>query len=279
MLEIANQTEMSLEISWWIFSRSRSLRFDVRSPSPPPPSVRIFNGWKEVGSYEITALVDVFFATEDFVSFLRRRKRGWKPNDSGWGCWFVVVVLMDVFAINFWEVLWNVPSRLMDPLDSSKLGQRFPAEITQQYRFSAWESWYSSIPWFFWTKNRCWRHVKLQWPVSCYAMAARSDPGESTSRGKLETCKDSAKNNGIFSWKDAENAKYINASRIFWFKFKNIQQIVSLGTDVLLWFNVICRSSSPDKWRWQCMAVNGASNRNRLNWQRGSDSGLHHRQL
>lgn len=145
MLEIANQTEMSLEISWWIFSRSRSLRFDVRSPSPPPPSVRIFNGWKEVGSYEITALVDVFFATEDFVSFLRRRKRGWKPNDSGWGCWFVVVVLMDVFAINFWEVLWNVPSRLMDPLDSSKLGQRFPAEITQQYRFSAWESWYYMV--------------------------------------------------------------------------------------------------------------------------------------
>jgi len=51
----ANQTEMSLEKIWSIFSRF--LRFDVRSPSPHPPSVRISNGWKEVwGVCEINGL-------------------------------------------------------------------------------------------------------------------------------------------------------------------------------------------------------------------------------
>lgn len=40
---------------WSIFSRF--LRFDVRSPSPHPPSVRISNGWKEVwGVCEINGL-------------------------------------------------------------------------------------------------------------------------------------------------------------------------------------------------------------------------------
>ena len=44
-----NQPNPGDFIGWMFFSRSRLLRFDVRSPSRPPPSVRTSNGWKEVG--------------------------------------------------------------------------------------------------------------------------------------------------------------------------------------------------------------------------------------
>ena len=85
--------------------------------------------------------------------------------------------------------------------------------------------------------------------VSCYAMATRSDPGESTSPWKIGGLgKNSAKNNGIFFMKDAENSwkfKVYQCKSYFLVKFNqyNIQEILSLGTDVLFWFNVICRSS------------------------------------
>lgn len=117
------------------------------------------------------------------------------------------------------------------PVGCSKLGQRFPVcwnyDLATLYsRRSASKSWYSSIPCFFWTKNRCWRHVKLPWPGKLLRHGYTIGSWWVHQSWKIgDLVKIQPKTMGFFHEKTQkihENSKYINASRIFWSNSINI---------------------------------------------------------